>query len=136
MINLGDIVLARSLTYHPEKGLYINVIPNYSYEWFIEYDNGCWVNKDGGLYHYDGNDISLVASNTDGIFHSAFDKNGNLYAIDPYGKVLILTDSEFEVLVEGLFVILKNVSISELSENIIYVTTFGGGTYKINLSKL
>jgi len=134
-IDLGDIVLARSLTYSKENGLYINVIPDYVDKWFVEYDNFSWVNKNGGIYRYSEGRVELVAANNNGIFHSAFNKDGKLYAVDPYGKLLVLEDDGFKVVVEGLFNILKNVSFLE-DENIIYVTSFGGGTYKIDLSKI
>ena len=134
-IDLGNVVLARSLTYTKEKGLYLNVMPTYSYKWFLEYNNGCWVNENGGIYRYDGERVILVAENTDGIFHSAFDKHGTLYAVDPYGRLLVLKEDGLHVVVDGLFTMLKNVSFSA-RKGIVYVTAFGGGTYKINLSKL
>lgn len=132
-IDLGEIVLARSLAYSKNHGLYINVIPDYTYEWFVEYNNGLFVNKNGGIYHYDGETVSLVASNNTGIFHSAFGLDGRLYATDTYGKLFVLNGNKLDLLVGGLFNMLKNVSISK-DPDIIYVTTFGGGTYKIRLS--
>ena len=131
-IDLGDIVIARSLTYHKEKGLYINVIPTYSYKWFEEYNNGSWVNENGGIYHYTGGKLVKIFENTDGIFHSAFTSNGKMYATDTYGKIFVIDENGGRVLHEGLFTMLKNISFS-LDEKIMYVTAFGGGTYRIKL---
>ena len=131
-INLGDIVIARSLTYDKEKGLFINVIPTYHYEWMSEFDNGLWVNDNGGIYHYDGENVSLYFSNNDGIFNSGFNKDGTMFAIDTYGKVFVCKNGKFKLMISGLFNMLKNVSFSS-NGKILYVTTFGGGTYKIDI---
>ena len=132
-IDLGDLVLVRSLTYHPEQGLYLNVIPSFHYEWFPEFNNGLWVNDNGGIYHYDGNSLSCVFANNNGIFHSAFAADGTLYATEPYGKVYAGKDGEFSLFAEGLFNQLKNISFSS-DGHTMYVTTFGGGTYRMGIS--
>lgn len=134
-IPLGDIVLARSLTYSDTRGLYINVIPTYKYQWFEEYNDGSWVNEHGGIYHYNGDSLELVFSNHDGVFYSTFDSDGKMYATDTYGKVFIIDDNGHRVLCEGLFNMLKNISFS-LDGNTMYITAFGGGTYKITNYKL
>lgn len=131
-IDLGNITLARSLTYSQEKGLFVNVIPTYHYEWFVEYDNGLWVNDHGGIYHYKDGQFEKVFDNPDGIFYSVFAPDGKMYATDTYGKVFVLKDNEWVLLHEGLFNMLKNISFS-LDGKIMYVTTFGGGTYRIKL---
>ena len=131
-INLGNIVLARSLTYSEEKGLFINVIPTYSYKWFVEYDNGLWVNENGGIYHYKDGSIEKIFDNADGIFYSTFSADGKMYATDTYGKVFVCEKEGWKLLYEGLFNMLKNISFSS-DGKIMYVTTFGGGTYRIKL---
>ena len=131
-VDLGDITLARSLTYHKEKGLFVNVIPTYSYKWFVEYDNGLWVNEYGGIYHYEDGKFERIFDNSDGIFYSAFAPDGKMYATDTYGKVFVLENETWTLLYEGLFNMLKNLSFS-LDGEIMYVTTFGGGTYRIKL---
>lgn len=131
-INLDNITLARSLTFHKEKGLFINVIPTYSYKWFNEYNNGLWVNENGGVYHYNNGSLERVFDNPDGIFYSTFAKDGKMYATDTYGKVFVYNDQEWKILHSGLFNMLKNISFS-LDGNIMYITTFGGGTYRIKL---
>ena len=130
-----QIVLARSLTFSKQKGLFINVIPMYEYKWYIELDNGLFANINGGIYHYDGENITLFFENEDGIFNSTFTSDGVMYATDTYGKVFVITETEGKLLVDGLFTMLKNVCFCE-DENIMYVTTFGGGVYRINLAKL
>ena len=129
-IPLGDIVLARSLNYDETKGLYVNVIPTYKYEWFEEYNNGLWVNENGGIYHLNNGTLEKVFENNDGIFYSTFGPDGKMYATDTYGKVFVIDETGGNILVEGLFNMLKNISFS-LDGKTMYVTCFGGGTYKI-----
>ena len=135
-IDMGEkIVLARSLTYSKQKGLFINVIPMYEYKWYVEHDNGLFANINGGIYHYDGQSITMFFENQDGIFNSTFSPDGIMYATDTYGKVFKITETESKLLVSGLFNMLKNVNFCE-DKDIMYVTCFGGGTYRINLAKL
>ena len=129
-IDLGELVLVRSLTYDDTKGLYLNVIPSYHYEWFAELDNGFWVNDNGGIYHYDGTSLSCIFSCYNGIFHSGFAPDGTMYATEPYGKVYAGKDGVFTTFAEGLFTQLKNVSFSSDGDTL-YITTFGGGTYRM-----
>lgn len=131
-MDLAELVLVRSLTYHPDKGLYLNVIPTYHYEWFPEFDNGLWVNDNGGIYRYGDNGFSCVFHNDNGIFHSAFAPDGTLYATEPYGKVYAGKDGAFSLFAEGLFNQLKNISFSS-DGGTMYVTTFGGGTYRMDI---
>lgn len=128
-IDLGELVLVRSLTYHEEKGLYLNVIPSYEYGWFTELNNGFWVNKNGGIYHYDGSSVSCVFECYNGIYNSGFAPDGTMYAVEPYGKVYAGRDGEFSLFAEGLFNQLKNVSFSADGDTL-YITTFGGGLYR------
>ena len=134
-INLGNIVLARSLTYDSSHGLYINVIPTYKYHWFEEYNDGSWINEHGGIYHYANGTIEKIFSNDNGVFYSTFGSDGKMYATDTYGKVFIIDDKGPRVLCDGLFNMLKNISFS-LDGNTMYITAFGGGTYKITNYKL
>ena len=43
----------------------------------------------------------------------------------------MINDSGGKLLISGLFNMLKNISFS-LDEEVMYVTTFGGGVYKID----
>jgi hypothetical protein len=56
-----------------------------------------------------------------------------MFAVDQYGKVFVEQNGEFKLLIDGLFNMLKNVSFSS-DGKVLYVTTFGGGTYKIIIS--
>ena len=94
--------MARSLTYNKEKGLYINVIPTYSYKWFEEYDNGLWVNENGGIYHYINGSFEKIFENNDGVFYSKFSKEGKLYATDTYGKIFVIDENGGRVLYEPI----------------------------------
>lgn len=129
-INLETIILARSLTYNNQKGLYINVIPMYEYKWFTEYDSGSWINIGGGIYKVENYSVSLIFKNTDGIFHSTFNKDGKLYATDTYGKVFVIENNQGKLLIDGLFNMLKNVCFS-LDGKTMYITAFGGGVYRV-----
>ncbi|MBE5734947.1 MAG: hypothetical protein E7361_00635, partial [Clostridiales bacterium] len=111
-IDLGDIVLARSLAYSEDKGLFINVIPTYTYKWFEEYNDGSWVNENGGIYHYTGDKIEKFFENNDGVFYSTFSSDGKMYATDTYGKVFVIDDDGSKLLYSGLFNMLKNISFS------------------------
>jgi len=132
-IDLGEIVVARSLTYSPKEGLFINVIPTNYYNWFEEYNNGLWVNENGGIYHYTGGRVEKFFDNNDGIFFSTFSPDGKMYATDTYGKVFVIDNNGSRLIYDNLFTMLKNISFS-LDGKIMYITTFGGGTYKIKLS--
>ena len=131
-IDLGEIVIARSITYHAEYGLLISVIPNFHEEWVVEWETWKYVNDHGGIYVYDGKSISKFFENYDGIFNCGVMSNGDIYAVDTYGKIFKYKDKEWKVFYEGLFIMLKNVSFSN-NEKILYVTAFGGGTYKFKL---
>lgn len=134
-INLGEIVLARSLTYNKQYGLYINVMPTYHYEWFEEYNNGMFVNDNGGIYFYNGEKVTLVATNTNGIFSSKFSADGKLYAVDQYGQILVLENNQFKIYLEDLFTMLKHISFSP-DGKIMYITAFGGGVYRVDMEKI
>ena len=125
-------MLARSLTFNKQKGLFVNVIPTYNYQWFEEFNNGSWVNQKGGIYHYTGEKLEKVFENSDGIFHSAFSPDGKMYAADTYGKIFVIDDNGAKLVYDGLFTMLKNISFSSDGKTM-YVTTFGGGTYRIRL---
>ncbi|MBQ8424726.1 MAG: hypothetical protein IJX17_01740, partial [Clostridia bacterium] len=131
-LDLGVIVLARSLTYHSDKGLFINVIPTYNGKWFDEYNGWIFVNENGGIYHYENGKFELYFENEDGIFHSDFSDDGTLYAVDTYGKVFAITEDSQTLFKDGLFTMLKNVSFSNDGKTL-YITAFGGGTYKFTL---
>lgn len=131
-IDMGDdIVIARTITYDERKGLFINVIPDYEYQWFHDRNYGFFVNYGGGVYKLNADDtVSLYFSNYNGIFDSGFSPDGVLYAVEPYGNVYVETSEGFRTFADGLFTQAKNISFSPDGENV-FITTFGGGTYKL-----
>ena len=131
-IDLKEIVIARSLTYSEETGLLINVIPTYHYEWMEEFNDGSWVNDNGGIYKVENGTVTKFFENYDGIFNSAVHKDGRIFAVDTYGKIFVYENETWNLYVDGLFTMLKNVCFSD-DGKIMYVTSFGGGTYQFNL---
>lgn len=132
-LDLGDIINARSLTYAPDQGLYINVGPYLRYGWREDIQDSYYYYDDcGGIYRYDNDECTQILSAESGIFHSAFTSDGTMYAAGRMGTIYVKeagTDS-FHVFADGLFNHLKNVCFS-LDEKTLYITTFGGGTYRM-----
>ena len=91
---------------------------------------GSYANQHGGIYCYKNNKLSLYFENYNGIFNCNFTSNGKMYATDPFGKVYIIEGNKSKILLEGLFNGLKYICFSR-NENIMYISTFGGGTYRI-----
>ena len=131
-LDLGDVTLARSLAYSENQGLFVNAMPSYKYEWYIEHDAGFWVNEHGGIYHYVNGKMQKYFAHDDGIFYSTFTPDGKMYATDTYGKVFVIDEQGGQLLHDGLFPMLKNISFS-LDGNTMYVTTFGAGVYRIKM---
>lgn len=131
-IDLGDIVIARSLTYDERFGLYINVVPYYYYGWIEEIQANYYVNYGGGVYHYDGENLNNVLVVENGVFNSVFLSDGTMYVTAEKGIVYVKQPGEdtFQVYVKGLFKRLENISFSR-DELTLYVTTCGGGTYRM-----
>lgn len=131
-VDMGDIVIARSLTYDSEYGLYINVIPYYYWGWIDEIQANYYINYGGGVYSCDGESVELILPIENGASHSAFAPNGVMYVTADKGTIYYKepTDTEFHVYVDGLFTRMKNISFS-LDGKTLYATTFGGGTYRM-----
>lgn len=136
-IDLGEIVIARSLTYDENYGLYINVIPYYYYGWIEEIQDDYFVNYGGGVYHCDEDGtLQLILSVENGVSHSAFSTDGTMYVSADKGIIYIkqAENENFEIYVDGLFQRMKNINFSR-DETVFYATTFGGGTYRIPVYK-
>lgn len=131
-IDLVNITIARSITYDSRYGLLISVIPNSDDHYVDELGTWKYFNYNGGIYVYDGESISKFFDNYDGIFSCGVMSNGDIYAVDTYGKIFKYDGKEWKVFYDGLFTMLKNISFSN-NERTIYVTTYGGGTYKFKL---
>lgn len=131
-VDLGDIVIARSLTYDPAYGLYINVIPYYYWGWNAELQANYYINYGGGVYACADGEVTLVLPIENGASHSAFAADGVLYVAADKGTIYYRepTDTAFHVYVDGLFPRMKNISFSR-DGGTLYATTFGGGTYRM-----
>ena len=133
-LNLGNYTLLRSITYHSDYGLLLNSIPKNHYQQYDGGKTGIQVNYHGGVFKLEGNDTTTVFENTDGIFNSVVDdRDKTLYAVDTYGKIWKYNSGKEKVLFINLdFMMLKNICFSN-NKKFLYVTSFGGGTFKIEL---
>lgn len=131
-VDLGDIVIARSLTYDEDYGLFINVIPYYYWGWIDEIQANYYINYGGGVYYYNGDCFELILPIENGASDSAFAPNGVMYVNADKGTIYYKEpgDTEFHVYADGLFTRMKNISFS-LDGNTLYATTLGGGTYRM-----
>ena len=132
IIETSPYILLRSITYHSDYGLILSSIPTNYYQYYEEYKSGIQVNQYGGVYGWNGFDIYPILENTDGIFNTFVKNKQEIYAVDTYGKIMEYNGSEKKVYKELDFLMLKNICISN-NKKYLYVTTFGGGTYKIKL---
>lgn len=131
-IDLGNITIARSITYDSRYGLLISIIPSYTTSYVDELGTWKYFNHYGGIYVYDGESVSKFFDNYDGIFSCGVMSNGDIYAVDTYGKIFKYDGKKWKVFYDGLFTMLKNISFSN-NERAIYVTSYGGGTHKFKL---
>ena len=129
-IDMGDIVLANSMTYDKRYGLFVSVTPYYRREWIDEIGGSFWVNYGGGVYELHETHLDLIFETDTGAYNTAFTSDGKMYIADVYGVLYVRADNDFYVYADGLFRRLKNISISR-DENTLYVTTLGGGTYRM-----
>lgn len=131
-IDLGDIVIARSLTYDEEHGLYINVIPYYTYRWLEELQVNCYDNYGGGVYYCTDSGVEQILEIENGASDSIFTSDGTMYVTADKGSIYVRRngDSAFRVYADGLFKRLKYLSLS-LDETTLFATTQGGGTYRM-----
>ena len=129
-IDMGDIVLANSMTYDERYGLYVSVTPYYSREWIDEISKSYWVNYGGGVYVLNDTSLELIFESDTGAYNTAFTAAGTMYVTDIYGELYIYENDEFRIYADNLFHRLKNISFSNDYETI-YITTLGGGTYRM-----
>ena len=125
-------ILLRSITYHSDYGLILSSIPTNDYKYYEEYNSGIFVNQHGGVFGWNGYHIYPILENTDGIFNTFVKNEDEIYAVDTYGKIWEYNNKEIKLYKELDFFMLKNICISN-NKKYLYVTTFGGGTYKIKL---
>lgn len=91
----------------------------------------------GGVWKYDGETFTQIGDETKSIFGINLDSNGMLYASSQDGIIyrFKIDNTEYEVFVSGLFGKLTNIDFS-FDSKIIYVSSCGGGTYKITLKEV
>ena len=131
-IDVQPYIFLRSITYHSKYGLLLNSIPTNHYQYYEEYQSGIQVNQYGGVYGLNANGIYMIFENTDGIFNSVVKDDNVIYAVDTYGKIWEYSYGEKKLLTNLDFLMLKNACLSN-NKKFLYVTSFGGGTFKIEL---
>jgi len=90
----------------------------------------------GGVWKYKDGEFTQIYDPSVSVFGVNLDSSGRLYATVMSGAVIRYYDNntKYQVLIDGLFHFLKNISFSP-DNNILYVTSWGGGTEKIVLKK-
>ena len=132
-IDMGDIVYANSMTYDKRYGLYLSVTPYYRQEWIEAIDRSFWANYGGGVYQLNGTHLEQILETETGAYHTAFTSDGKMFVTDVYGAVYLCVDHTFYVYANDMFHRLKNISFSR-DESELFVTTLGGGTYRMKTS--
>ncbi len=89
----------------------------------------------GGVWKYQDGEFTQIYDPTVSVFGVNIDKSGRLYATVMSGAVVRFTENntKYEVLIDGLFHMLKNISFGA-TDDILYVTSWGGGTEKLILN--
>ncbi len=89
----------------------------------------------GGVWKYSDGEFTQIYDPTVSVFGVNIDSSGRLYATVLSGSVVRFyeNNTKYEVLIDGLFHYLKNVSFGA-TDDILYVTSWGGGTEKIVLN--
>lgn len=88
----------------------------------------------GGVWKYKDGEFTQIYDPTVSVFGVNVDSSGRLYATVMSGAVVRFknNNTEYETLIDGLFHSLKNISFGA-TDDILYVTSWGGGTEKIVL---
>lgn len=75
---------------------------------------------------------NAVLEEGDSIYNSIVSEDGTIYATGIYGTVYVKENGSdhFRIYVDGLFTVLKNLSLSRDGKTL-YVSTFGGGLYRM-----
>ncbi len=128
-VDLGELIIANSLTCGPDSKVYLNVLPYYRYSLIEDINDSYWVNYGGGIYTISSDKARLYIPYDEGIADSIFSPSGTLYAISVYGKLLACKNNTLTPVCDNLFNRLKTIHF-ELGD--IYITTRGGGTYRIS----
>ena len=129
-IDMGEIILANSMTYDERYGLFVSATPYYRREWIEKINKSYWVNYGGGVYKLEDTSLEMFFESDTGAYNTAVTSDGTMYITDIYGKLYVYNNDEFRVYADNLFHRLKNLSFSNDYETL-YVTTLGGGTYRM-----
>lgn len=130
-IDMGELVIAKSLTYNENAGLYVCATAYPYWERIEEIGRKYYVNRGGGVYTLVEDHLELFwENNAPGAYNCAFTSDGVMYITGEYGEVYTYVNGTCELYVDGLFQRLKNISFSR-DESTLYITTFGGGTYRM-----
>lgn len=131
-----EIATVRDIEYsEKEDCLYIGAIGNL--KWDTHEKTG------GGIYRYKDGALKQIFDDSKFVWGLGLDSKDRLYAVSFRGEVYRFTEnnSRAELLigkedfVGELFHVLKDVSFGA-DDNILYVSTFGGGTYRITLKEV
>lgn len=129
-VDLGQIVLARSLTYDERFGLFVSVTPYYRSEYNESLKRNVWVNYGGGVYRVTGDSVELEYEVYNGAYHCDFASDGTMYITGELGQVYVRQNGEYRLYADGLFQRLRTISFSA-DEKTMYVSTLGGGLYRM-----
>ncbi|MBE6946013.1 MAG: hypothetical protein E7459_08005 [Ruminococcaceae bacterium] len=136
-VDLGRVVNARSLDYDETHGLYLSAIHNTTWGWRMDLGASFDVNTDGGVYRVeDNNTLSLVLPVELGASSCGFTPDGTMYVVADKGMVYVKSpgDADFRLYAEGLFTRLMNLTFSP-DYRTLYITTQGGGAYRMNAAE-
>lgn len=127
-----NVAAVRDIEYDERnKCLYLAAIArpinNYS---AMKYDGG-------GVWKYKDGTFTQIFDSTISVFGVNLDSSGRLYATVMEGAIVRFDDNNttWKILIDGLFHKLKNISFGA-TDDVLYVTTWGGGTEKIILKKV
>ncbi len=91
----------------------------------------------GGVFKYANGEFTQIFDEEQSVWGVNLDSADRLYATLFNGAVYLFSDdnTSYKLLIDGLFHILKNVSFGA-SDNILYVSTYGGGTERLILKSV
>ncbi len=122
-----EVATVRDIEYsEKEKCLYLGAIGRTHWQTRLKVG--------GGVYRYKDGELKQIFDESKFIWGLALDSRGTLYAAEFRGSVYRFSENntKSELLVDGLFHVLKDITFGE-NDNTFYVSTFGGGTYRITL---
>ncbi len=90
--------------------------------------------KGGGVWKYKDGQFTQIYDDARSVFGVNIDSSGRLYATLLEGEIVRFknNNTEYYTLIDGLFHMLKNTYFG-VNDNVLYVTSWGGGTERITL---